>query len=109
MPRCHPAPRCRRRPTLRDADADFQVKRIPSFPPDSNIDNATPMSTMRAMSNWTRPELRVLAGLYLQNEQSFVVRRSVQLFLAGEITSREAIARIRRHPGVRDEDPYPND
>ena len=64
---------------------------------------------MRAMSNWTRPELRVLAGLYLQNEQSFVVRRSVQLFLAGEITSREAIARIRRHPAVRDEDPYPHD
>ena len=62
---------------------------------------------MRAMSNWTRPELRVLAGLYLQNEQSFVVRRCVQRFLVGEITSREAIARIREHPRVRDDDPSP--
>ena len=62
---------------------------------------------MAVMSNWTRPELRVLAGLYLQNEESFVVRRCVQLFLAGEITSREAIARIREHPDLRDDDPSP--
>ena len=60
---------------------------------------------MRAMRNWTRPDLTILAGLYLQNENCFVVRRCVQRFLAGEISSREAIARIRRHPGVRDEDP----
>ena len=62
---------------------------------------------MKAMSNWTRPQLRLLAVLYLQNEQSFVVRRCVHRFLAGEITSREAIARIREHPGVRDDDPSP--
>ena len=60
---------------------------------------------MTPMSDSTRPDLVILAGLYLQNEKSFVVRRCVQRFLAGEISSREAIARIRRHPGVRDEDP----
>ena len=60
---------------------------------------------MRAMRNWTRPDLLILAGLYLQNQKCFVVRRCMQRYLAGEISSREAIARIRRHPGVRDEDP----
>ena len=60
---------------------------------------------MRAMRNWTRPDLLILAGLYLQNQKCFVVRRCVQRYLAGEISSREAIARIRRHPGVRYEDP----
>ena len=59
------------------------------------------------MSNWTAPELRVLAGLYLQNEQSFVVRRCVHRFLAGEITAQEAIARIREHPDVCDDDESP--
>ena len=59
------------------------------------------------MSNRTRPELRTLAGLYLQNQKSFVVRRCVQLFLAREITCREAIARIREHPDVRDDDRSP--
>ena len=53
----------------------------------------------------TRHDLCILAGLYLQNEHSFVVRRCVHRFLAGEISSREAIDRIRKEPGVRDEDP----
>ena len=60
---------------------------------------------MTVMRNWASPDLQTLAGLYLQNQKCFVVRRCVQRFLAGEISSREAIARIRRHPGVRDEDP----
>ncbi len=60
---------------------------------------------MTPMRESTRPELRILAGLYVQNERSFVVRRCVQRFLAGEISSREAIARIRKHADVRDEDP----
>ena len=59
------------------------------------------------MSNWTPPELRVLAGLYLQNERSFVVRRCAHRFLAGEIAARETIARIREDPDVRDDDPSP--
>ena len=60
---------------------------------------------MTPMSDPARTDLVILAGLYLQNENSFVVRRCVHRFLAGEITSREAIARIRKAPGVRDEDP----
>ncbi|WP_428102905.1 hypothetical protein [Candidatus Rariloculus sp.] len=59
------------------------------------------------MSNWTPLELRVLAGLYVQNEQSFLVRRCVHRFLAGEITAREAIERIREHSDVRDDEPAP--
>ena len=61
------------------------------------------------MRNWTGRDLSLLAGLYVQNEESFFVRRCVQRFLAGELTAREAIERIRRHPGVHDEDPYPVD
>ena len=57
------------------------------------------------MRDSTPPDLLILAGLYVQNEKSFVVRRCVQRFLAGEISSRKAIARIRKHAGVRDEDP----
>ena len=56
------------------------------------------------MRHSTHPDLAILAGLYLQNENSFVVRRCVQRFLAGEISSREAIVRIRRHDAIRDED-----
>ncbi len=41
------------------------------------------------MRYWTRPDLQILAGLYLQNQKCFVVRRCVQRFLAGEISSRE--------------------
>ena len=62
-------------------------------------------ATMTSMRESTHPELRLLAGLYLQNERSLVVHRCVQRFLAGEISSREAIARIPKHAGVRDEDP----
>ena len=61
------------------------------------------------MRNWTNRDLSILAGLYLQNEESFFVRRCVQRFLAGELTAREAIERIRRHPGVVDEDLDPVD
>lgn len=57
------------------------------------------------MCNWTSSDLSILAGLYLQNEESFFVRRCVQRFLAGELTAREAIERVRGHPGVIDEDP----
>ena len=60
---------------------------------------------MTPMRDSRRPELAILAGLYLQNEKSFVVRRCVQRFLAGEVTTREAIARIRSHADVRDEEP----
>lgn len=61
------------------------------------------------MCNWTPRDLSTLAGLYLQNEKSFFVRRCVHRFLAGELTAREAIERIRRHPGAHDEDPFPVD
>ena len=33
-------------------------------------------------------------------------RQCVQRFLARELTARESIERIGRHPGVVDEDPY---
>ena len=60
------------------------------------------------MLDWTDPDLRVLARLYLQNEESFVVRRFVQRFTAGEITAQEAVALIRRNPYVRDGDRFPD-
>ena len=47
------------------------------------------------MNNWTRRDLSILAGLNVQNEESFFVRRCEQRFLAGELTAREAIERIR--------------
>ncbi len=56
------------------------------------------------MCDSIRRELGALATLYLQNEQSFVVRRSIQRFLAGEITAQDAIRRIREQPDLRDED-----
>ena len=61
------------------------------------------------MNSWTRRDLSILSGLYVQNEDSFFVRRCVHRFLAGELTAREAIERIRSHPGVVDEDPDPVD
>ena len=61
------------------------------------------------MNNWTRRDLSILAGLYVQNEDSFFVRRCVHRFLAGELTARETIERIRSHPGVVDEDSDPVD
>ena len=63
---------------------------------------------MTAMFNWTENDLAILAGLYLQNERSFVVRRLTQRFLAGELTAREVIEHIRRQPGVIDEDSFPD-
>ena len=57
------------------------------------------------MRRWIRHDLYILAGLYLQNEKNFFARRCMQRFLAGELTAREAIERIRRHPGVHDEGP----
>ena len=64
---------------------------------------------MTVMLNWTDPDLITLARLYLQNEHSFVVRRYVQRFQAGELTAQEAVAQIRRHPEVRDDDRFPDD
>ena len=61
------------------------------------------------MSNSTQHELCYLAALLLQNEQSFVVRRFLQRFLAGELTAAETIARILPCAGVRYEDPDPFD
>ena len=61
------------------------------------------------MRRCTRHDLYILAGMYLHNEENFFVRRCVQRFLAGELTAREAVERIRRHPGVHDEDPDPVD
>ena len=54
------------------------------------------------MSDSTPPDLFTLAVLLLQNERSFVVRRYVQRFLAGEMTASEAIAHIRENTGVTD-------
>ena len=59
--------------------------------------------------DWTRRYLSQLAGLYLQNEDLFFVRRCLQRLLAGELTARDAIERMRRHPSVLDEDPFPGD
>ena len=64
---------------------------------------------MTVMLNWTDPDLITLARLYLQTEPSFVVRRYVQRFQAGETTAQEALAQIRRHPEVRDDDRFPDD
>ena len=52
------------------------------------------------MDDWIDSDLLVLARLCLQNERSFVVRRCVQRFEAGEISAREAVLRIRRRPVV---------
>ena len=69
---------------------------ISAFPSDSNIHNQAFCLTVSVMRNWTEPDLCILAGLYVQNEESFVVRRFVQRFLAGDMTARHAIARIRQ-------------
>ena len=61
------------------------------------------------MRRCTRHDLYILAGIYLRNEKNFFVRRCVQRFLAEELTAREAIERIRRHPGVHDEGTNPVD
>ena len=96
----HARPRCASRPP---PPPDFSA-----FPRDSNIDNASLACTMTSMRDSTRPELCILAGLYLQNERSFVVRRCLQRFLAGEISAAQTIAHIRRHAQVLDEDPSPD-
>ena len=54
------------------------------------------------MHEGTDSDVVVLARLYLQNQGSFVVRRCVQRFEAGEISAREAVRRIRRCPPVLD-------
>ena len=54
------------------------------------------------MSHSTPSDVFTLAALLLQNERSFVVRRYIQRFLAGEMTAGEAIARIRENPGTTD-------
>ena len=60
------------------------------------------------MRETTQHDRCILAGLLLQNERSFVVRRFVQRFLAGEMTAHEAIERIREDPAVTDDDPFPD-
>ena len=62
---------------------------------------------MGIMPNWTDPDLLVLGRLYLQNEHSFVVRRCVQRFAAGEMTAQDAVLLIRELPDVRDEGRFP--
>ena len=61
------------------------------------------------MNEWNDSDLLELARLYLQNEQSFLVRRCVQRFAEGEITAREAVLRIRRSPLVNDEKRFLHD
>ena len=77
--------------------------------PDSDIELTGHMAHDDPMSDSTPPDLFTLAALLLQNERSFVVRRYVQRFLAGEMTAREAIARIREDPGLTDEDSFPDE
>ena len=60
------------------------------------------------MFDWADPHILVLARLYLQNEQSFVVRRCVQRFAAGEITADQAVERILLQPDIRDDDTFPD-
>ena len=64
---------------------------------------------MNVMMDCTKPDLLVLARLYLQNERLFVVRRCLQRFVAGEMTAREAVLRIRQHPDVRDDERFFDD
>ena len=79
------------------------------FRPDSSIDNGTGTSIMNVMLDCTKPDLLVLARLYLQNKRLFVVRRCLQRFAAGEMTAREAVLRIRQHPDVCDDERFFND
>ena len=61
------------------------------------------------MCDWIDSNLLELARLHLQNERSFLVRRCVQRFEAGEISAREAVLRIRRSPLVNDEERFQHD
>ena len=61
------------------------------------------------MCNWIDSNLLELARLCLENERSFLVRRCVQRFEAGEISAREAVRRIRRCPLVNDEKRFLHD
>lgn len=60
------------------------------------------------MFDWADPDILVLARLYMQNEQSFVARRSVPLFAAGEITAGQAVKRILLQPDIVDDDTFPD-
>ena len=77
--------------------------------PDSDIELTGHMVNTDPMSDSTPPDLFTLGALLLQNERSFVVRRYVQRFLAGEMTAREAIARIRENRGITDNVSYPEE
>ena len=70
--------------------------------PDSDSELTGHMPNNDPMNDSTPPDLFTLGALLLQNERSFVVRRYVQRFLAGEMTAREAIARIHENPGMTD-------
>ena len=77
--------------------------------PDSDIGLAEHFAHNDPMSDSTPPDLFTLGALLMQNERSFVVRRYVQRFLDGEMTAREAIARIRENPGMTDNVSYPEE
>ena len=68
---------------------------IPTVSPVSRIDMARSTCTITVMRDLTDPDLLLLMRLYLQKEDSFVVRRCVQRFAAGEMTALEAVARNR--------------
>ena len=76
---------------------------------DSDIELTGQLAHNDPMSDSTPPDLFTLAALLLQNERSFVVRRYVQRFLSGEMTAREAIARIRENPGMTDIVTFPDE
>ena len=52
------------------------------------------------MWNLIENDLRILAGLLLQNQSSFLVRRCAQRFVVGEMTVWEALEHIRENPAV---------
>ncbi len=70
---------------------------------DSVFELTAQLAHYAPMSDSPPSNLFTLAALLLQNERSFVVRRYVQRFLAGEMTAREAITRIRENPGMTDD------
>ena len=66
--------------------------------------NLTITPIMKAMGNRNIHDLLTLARVFLEYKHSFTVRRSVERFGSGEISAREALARIREHLDVRDDD-----
>ena len=67
--------------------------RFRSFRPVSVVEKSFAPPHNHPMHDSTDSDLIESAWLYLDNERSFVVRRCVQRFEAGEITAREAVRR----------------